>query len=68
MEFDQAMEYLLEELEKAGKLENTVIVFSGDHYPYGLTIDEIEELNGGPVDETFELYRTTLCILSLIHI
>lgn len=62
MEFDQAMEYLLEELEKAGKLENTVIVFSGDHYPYGLTIDEIEELNGGPVDETFELYRTTLCI------
>lgn len=62
MEFDQALEYLIDQLEAAGKLDNTVIVFSGDHYPYGLTVDEIAELNGGPVDETFELYRSTLVI------
>ena len=62
MEFDQSIEYLIDELDKAGVLDNTLIVISGDHYPYGLTMDEIEELNGGDVEENFELYRTTLIV------
>ncbi|MBQ2309377.1 MAG: LTA synthase family protein [Erysipelotrichales bacterium] len=33
MEFDKGMEYLLGELEKAGKLENTLIYFFADHHP-----------------------------------
>ncbi|MGI6029264.1 MAG: LTA synthase family protein [Candidatus Heteroscillospira sp.] len=61
MEFDLAVEYLLDELEKAGKLEDTVIVISGDHYPYGLTQSEIEEIRGQSVD-SFELYRSSLII------
>lgn len=60
IELDLAMEQLLDELEEAGILEDTVIVLSGDHYPYGLTQSEIEELNGGPVEQNFELYRSSL--------
>ena len=62
MELDLAMEELLNELEAAGILEDTVIVLSGDHYPYGLTQSEIEELNGGPVEQNFELCRSTLIL------
>lgn len=62
MEFDQAMEYLIDQLAQAGKLDNTVIVFSGDHYPYGLTHEQIEELHGGEVDKTFDLYKSTFVI------
>ncbi len=62
MELDQALENLIDQLDEAGVLEDTVIVLSGDHYPYGLEIEEIEELNGGDVEENFELYRSTLII------
>ncbi len=64
IELDRAMEYLLSELEKAGKLENTVIVMSADHYPYGLTQEQIEELEGGRVEQNFELYRNHLILWS----
>ncbi|MCR4648007.1 MAG: LTA synthase family protein [Lachnospiraceae bacterium] len=36
-ELEKAMTYLLERLEEAGKLDNTVIVLTGDHYPYYLS-------------------------------
>ena len=36
LELEYAMEYLLDELEKAGILNDTVIVLNPDHYPYGL--------------------------------
>jgi len=57
IEFDKAMEELIARLEKAGIAENTVIAISPDHYPYGLTIDEISELAGHPVESNFELYK-----------
>ncbi len=41
MEFDKAMEYLLQELEAAGKLEDTVICLFSDHDPFKLTTDAI---------------------------
>lgn len=63
MEFDSAVRYIIDELEKHKLLEDTVIVISGDHYPYGLSLDEIAALNGGPVeDENFELYHSSLII------
>lgn len=64
IELDLAMAYLLKSLDNAGKLDNTLIVISSDHYPYGLSQSEIEELNGGPVDRTFELYRNALIMYS----
>ena len=36
-EVERSMNYLLERLEEAGKLDNTVIVMTGDHYPYYLS-------------------------------
>lgn len=39
LEFEKSMEYLIDELEKAGVLDNTVIVMTGDHYPYALSDD-----------------------------
>lgn len=62
IELDRALELLLKRLEEAGVLENTVIVLTADHYPYGLTTDEISELSGHEVDERFELYRNA-CII-----
>lgn len=64
MEFDLAVELLISELEQAGVLDDTVIVISGDHYPYGLELSEIEELYGGKIDTAFELYRSSLMIWS----
>ncbi len=62
MELDKALEYLLEELEKAGQLEKTVICLSADHYPYGMTQDQYEELAGKSLSEGKDLYRNTLIL------
>lgn len=62
MELDRALEYLLDELEKAGKLDNTVIVMGADHYPYGLETSELNELAGHEVEKNFELYKSTLIL------
>ena len=64
IELDKAVGELIKNLEEAEKLEDTVIVISGDHYPYGLTIDEINELSTYKRDETFEKYRMPLLIWS----
>ena len=37
IDLDKAIEYLVNELEKAGIADDTVIVISPDHYAYGLT-------------------------------
>ncbi len=36
MELEEAMKLLVERLEEAGIADDTVIVLTGDHYPYGL--------------------------------
>lgn len=64
IELDLALEYLLEELEAAGKLENTVIAISADHYPYGLTLDELAEMNGDTVDDNFGKYENAFILWS----
>lgn len=57
IEFDRAMEKLISRLEQAGIAEDTLIAISPDHYPYGLTVDEISELAGHTVESNFELYK-----------
>ena len=64
IELDKAVGELLNRLEQAGKLEDTVIVISGDHYPYGLTIDEINELSTYARDEKFEKVKMPFLIWS----
>ncbi len=62
-ELEKAMDYLLDRLKEAGKLENTVIVMVGDHFPYYLSDTAATELNGGkPMDADFEKYHSTAII------
>jgi len=67
METDQAIELLLEDLEAAGVLDHTVIVLSGDHYPYDLDPEftsgatGLSELMGGSIDP-LEKYHSSLII------
>ena len=66
IELDRALEYVLQELEAAGELENTVICMSGDHYPYGLDgTGAIDELTHEGVEaDLIEKYRSTLILWS----
>ena len=64
LELEAAMTSLLDQLEAAGQLEDTVIVLSADHYPYGLTEEEYSELLGHPVDPVFEIYENALILWS----
>lgn len=62
IELDLALEYLIEELDAAGKLENTVICLSADHYPYGMEIANLEELAGKPLENTLDIFRNYLIL------
>lgn len=62
IELDRAMEFLLLQLEEAGIADNTLIVLSADHYPYALSQSAVEELAGRPLEEHFEIYKSSLVI------
>ena len=64
IELDKAIGELINELTIVGKLEDTVIVLSPDHYPYGLTLEELNELSTYTRDDTFEKHHTPLLIWS----
>ena len=59
LELEYALEYLMQRLEQAGVADKTCIVLTNDHYPYGLTEDEYNELAGQTLDTTFEKYRNS---------
>ncbi len=57
LELEWSMGLLLQRLEEAGVLQNTVIVLTADHYPNGLTPEELGELLGHTPEGNFEIYR-----------
>lgn len=63
-ELEMGLEYLVERLEEAGVLDNTVIVLTGDHYPYYMTNSARASIVGEEPDdfEDFEMYHST-CII-----
>ena len=76
IEVDRALEYLLNRLEQAGKLDKTLIVAAADHVPYG-DVDVLEELAGKSFGDTsklsdrldesaldFDLYKNSLILWS----
>ena len=65
MELDQAVELLIQRLDEAGVLQDTVIAIAGDHYPYGLTVDEISEFRGHDIDTEYEMYQSTFLLWTL---
>lgn len=62
IELDRAVEQLINKLEETGRLDDTVIIISGDHYPYGLTLDELNELSDYEKDDNFEKHRMPFLI------
>lgn len=62
VELDRAMRHLLDQLEKAGIADRTLIAISADHYPYGLAEHEINELAGHEVEKNFELYKSSFIL------
>lgn len=53
MELEKALTHLVEELEKKGIADNTVICLTSDHYPYGLSKNGLKELYGGAPENIF---------------
>lgn len=62
LELEEALNTLIQKLKKQGILDDTVIVLTGDHYPYTLTNDEINELSSYTRDETIEINHSNLII------
>lgn len=62
MELEYALSSLMSQLEEAGVLDDTVIVLSADHYPYGLSDEAYNELAGKDLDPDFERYHNKLII------
>lgn len=60
-ELDSMLEELIKKLEKEKKLDDTVIVLSADHYPYGLTTNEIKSVMDIQ-DEKFDIHKNNLII------
>jgi len=57
---DQGVGKLYEDLERTGKLDDTVIVFAGDHYPYALDDELLQETFH--IEPQLYLYKTPFFI------
>lgn len=62
IELDRALELLINKLEENGKLNDTVIVLLADHYPYALSLDEVNELSSYERDSLFEINHNSLIL------
>ncbi len=58
---DNAIGIMLNKLEEAGELDNTVIVMTGDHYPYGLSKSSVAEMIKHDLSD-YEIERTPFVI------
>lgn len=71
LELEFALEYMLDEFEKAGVLDNTLIAITNDHYPYPLDaihgtgeLSYLSELAGKPLDNYWDKFRSGLILWS----
>lgn len=62
IELDKALELLINKLNEAGKLDDTVIALVGDHYPYDLTINQINELSTYERDSVVEINHSNFIL------
>lgn len=62
IELDRALEYLINELEKNNKLDNTVIVLLADHYPYKLSLSDVNSLSSYKRDSVVEINHNNLIL------
>lgn len=62
IELDRALEILITKLEENNKLDDTIIVMLADHYPYALSLEEINKLSDYERDSLFEINHNSLVI------
>lgn len=62
IELDRALESLINNLEKKGILDKTVIVLQADHYPYKLSLSDINSLSTYKRDSVVEVNHNSLII------
>lgn len=62
IELDRALELLIKKLDEYGKLDDTVIVLLADHYPYALSLSEINEISSYERDALFEINHNSLIL------
>lgn len=60
IDLDKGLELLIENLKKENLLNDTVIVITPDHFPYGLSKKELKELQ--TLDNPYDLYQSGLII------
>lgn len=59
LELEYALSSLMDSLQASGQADKTVIVLSADHYPYGLSEEQYNELAGETIDTAYEKYRNS---------
>ena len=62
VELDKMLELLIQRLEESGELKDTVIALVGDHYPYTLSTEEINEVSKYEKDGTIEVNHSNFII------
>ena len=62
IEIDRALESLIDKLKKSGKLDDTVIALVGDHYPYALSLDNINEISDFERDNLFTINKSNFIL------
>ena len=64
MELEKALAYLVDELEKKGIADDTVICLTSDHFPYGLSDSALEELYGKEIKNDFDKHHSAWLLWS----
>ena len=62
IELDRALEKLITSLDSVGVLDDTVIALVGDHYPYYMSIDEVNEISSYKKDSVVEVNRSNFIL------
>ena len=62
IELDRAIEYLINKLDENNKLDKTVIVLLADHYPYNLSLANINKISSYQRDSVVEVNHNALII------
>ena len=60
IDLDKGLSKLINHLEENDLLDDTVIVITPDHFPYGLTRGEIKQLQD--LDNPYDLFKSNLII------
>ena len=62
MELDKMLETLVNKLEETGHLKDTVIALVGDHYPYTLSIEQMNQVATYEKDDIIEVNKSNFLL------